>query len=204
MILWAYRKLVLHMQKLNTTVNKALFSKLLKQVHDEVLQPSIIVKAFSTCGYTSLDFAASYTYKQVPPPAAAPVEMESWPSSPSLSDSSHASSESSPISFSPPLHMTDPLTPKCRPQCTQLYPVSPELVAGSGRPSGKPNPLGAVRQRIQALIENATSHRLAKVCNEVWEAHYTPQTPSYNTPDMPRVPSTSYCTAPRVLQIKNY
>jgi hypothetical protein len=152
----AYGKLVLHMRKLNTTVDKALFSKLLKQVDDDVLQPSIIVKAFSTCGYTPLDFAASYTYKQVPPPAAAPVEMESRPSSPSLSDSSHSSSESSPISFSPPLRMTDPLTPKRCPQRTQLYLVSPELVAGSGRPSGKPNPLGAVRQRIQALIGNAT------------------------------------------------
>jgi hypothetical protein len=41
-------------------------------------------------------------------------------------------------------------------------------VAGSGRPSGKLNPLGAVRQRIQALIGNATPRQLAKkVCNEV-------------------------------------
>jgi hypothetical protein len=98
MMQWAYGKLVLCMQKLNTTVDKALFSKLLKQVHNEVLQPSIIVKAFSTCGYTPLNVAASYAYKQVPPPAAAPVEMESQPSSPSLSDSSHSSSESSQFS----------------------------------------------------------------------------------------------------------
>lgn len=150
------------MRKLNTTVDKALFSKLLKQVRDEVLQPSIIVKAFSTCGYTPLNFAASYAYTQVPPPAAAPVETESRPSSPSPSDSSHSSSESSPISSSPPLHMTDPLTPKCHLQHTPLYLLSPKL-----RPSGKPNPLGAIRTRLQALVGNATPRRLAKVRNEV-------------------------------------
>lgn len=146
--------------------NKALFNKLLKEVRDEVLQPSIIVKAFSTCGYTPLDFSASYAYDQVPPPAAqgpvTPTELElpSSSSSPSPSDSMLSSSKS-------PSRTTDPVTPKHRPQHTCLYPSSPDPTASGSRPSGKPNPLGTVRQRIQALAGNVTPRRFAKVHKEV-------------------------------------
>ena len=44
---------------------------MLKWVHDKVLQPSTIVWAFAACGMWPFDFAASYAYKQVPPPKGA-------------------------------------------------------------------------------------------------------------------------------------
>ena len=63
-----YGKLVFEYQKNNININKTEFSHMLKQVRDKVLQPSTIVWAFAACGMWPFDFAASYAYKQVPPP----------------------------------------------------------------------------------------------------------------------------------------
>ena len=49
---------------------------MLKQVRDKVLQPSNVVRAFAACGMHPFNFAASYAYKQVPPPKGADHEDE--------------------------------------------------------------------------------------------------------------------------------
>ena len=51
-------------------INKAEFSRMLKKVWDQVLKASNIVQAFSASGMCPLSFAASYAYKQVPPPSS--------------------------------------------------------------------------------------------------------------------------------------
>ena len=66
-----YGKLVSEYQKNNININKTEFSHMLKWVRDKVLQPSTIVQAFAACGMQPFDFAASYAYKQVPPPEGA-------------------------------------------------------------------------------------------------------------------------------------
>ena len=49
---------------------------MLKQVRDKVLQPSNVVRAFAACGMHPFNFAASYAYKQVPPPKGVDQEDE--------------------------------------------------------------------------------------------------------------------------------
>lgn len=49
---------------------------MLKQVCDKVLQPSNIVQAFKACSMHPFDFAASYAYRQVPPPKQPEPEPE--------------------------------------------------------------------------------------------------------------------------------
>ena len=73
---WEYGKVVFEYQKNNININKTEFSQMLKQVCDKVLQPSNIVWAFAACGMHPFNFAASYTYKQVPPPKGADKEDE--------------------------------------------------------------------------------------------------------------------------------
>ena len=51
---------------------------MLKRVWDQVLQPSNIVQAFAASGMHPLDFAASYAYKQVPPPSLVATVEEEW------------------------------------------------------------------------------------------------------------------------------
>ena len=69
----SYGKLVLWTYKEGITISKAYFSKLLKEVHDEVLWPSVIIGSFLTCGYFPFSFLLSYAFKQMPPP---PLRLE--------------------------------------------------------------------------------------------------------------------------------
>lgn len=51
---------------------------MLKRVRDQVLQASNIVQAFAASGMRPLDFAASYAFKQVPPPSSEVAAEEEW------------------------------------------------------------------------------------------------------------------------------
>ena len=59
-------------------INKAEFSCMLKKVRVQVLKASNIVQAFSASGMHPLSFAASYAYKQVPPPSSVVAADEEW------------------------------------------------------------------------------------------------------------------------------
>ena len=59
-------------------INKVEFSHMLKKVRDQVLKASNIVQAFSASGMRPLSFAASYAYKQMPPPSSAVAADEEW------------------------------------------------------------------------------------------------------------------------------
>ena len=61
----SYGKLVLRTRKEGITITKAFFSKLLKEVRDEVLRPAVITGSFSTCGYFPFSFPLSYAFKQM-------------------------------------------------------------------------------------------------------------------------------------------
>ena len=69
----SYGKLVLRTHKEGIAISKAYFSKLLKEVRDEVLWLSVIIGSFSTCGYFPFSFPLSYAFKQMPPP---PLTLE--------------------------------------------------------------------------------------------------------------------------------
>ena len=56
-------------------ITKAFFSKLLKEVCDEVLRPSVIIGSFSTCGYFPFSFPLSYAFKQMLPLPGLPPHM---------------------------------------------------------------------------------------------------------------------------------
>jgi hypothetical protein len=152
----SYGKLVLRTRKEGITISKAFFSKLLKEVRDEVLQPSVIVGSFSTCGYFPFGFSLSYAFKQIPTPPLTLEENEVVVDK--IGDDETA--------FLAGVEM-DPLTqvtpkPRSRRSPSHLF-----LVAPNSQPSGKQNPLGSVRQRMHALAGQATPRRVANIRNDM-------------------------------------
>jgi hypothetical protein len=149
----SYGKLVLRTSKEGITISKAFFSKLLKEVRDEVLRPSVIIGSFSTCGYFPFSFLLSYAFKQMPPP---PLRLEEEEVVVVVDEVE----EREVIPDSDETALTS--KPRSRRSPSDLFVVVP-----ASQPSRKQNPLGYVRQRMHALEGQATPRRVADIRNDM-------------------------------------
>ena len=141
----SYGKLVLRTRKEGITITKAFFSKLLKEVRDEVLRPSVITGSFSTCGYFPFSFPLSYAFKQMPPlqaPPQAPLRLEEEE-----------------VVVADNLQDETVTTPRQSP--SHLLVIIPVI-----QPSGK-HTLGYVRRHMHALEGQATPRRVANIRNDM-------------------------------------
>ena len=132
----------MRMCKEGITISKAFFSKLLKEVCNEALQPSVIIGSFSTCGYSPFSFLLSYAFKQMPPPPLrleedeVAVVVDEVEEREVIPDSDETALTSKPRSCRSP---------------SDLFVVVP-----ASQPSKKQNPLAHVRQHMHALEGQAT------------------------------------------------
>jgi hypothetical protein len=149
----SYGKLVLRTRKEGITISKAFFSKLLKEVRDEVLRPSVIIGSFSTCGYFPFSFPLSYAFKQMPPPLLT-LEEEVVVVIEEVEEEEDSEVDK----------IEDETALTLKPRSRQSHSESP---APAGQPSGKRNPLGSVRQRMHALEGQATPRRVANIRNDM-------------------------------------
>jgi hypothetical protein len=155
----SYGKLVLRTRKEGITISKAYIRKLLKEVRDEVLQPSVIIGSFSTCGYFPISFPLSYAFKQMPPPPLVSEEDMVVVVDVILDKIEDNETAIRGVDM-------DPLTPKPRSRRSpsHLFLVAP---LAAGQPSSKQNPLGSVRQHMHVLVGQATPRRVANIWNDM-------------------------------------
>ena len=143
----SYGKLVLRTRKEGITITKAFFSKLLKEVRDEVLRPAVITGSFSTCGYFPFSFPLSYAFKQMPPPQAPSLRLE--------------------VVAVPVDKIQDETALTVTPELRSHQFPSHLLVIPVIQPIGKQNTLGYVRQHMHALEGQATPRRVANIRNDM-------------------------------------
>jgi hypothetical protein len=168
----SYGKLVLRTRKEGITISKAFFSKLFKEVRDEVLRPSVITGSFSTCGYFPFSFPLSYAFKQMPPPPlrfeeeeiAAVVEEVLEEVTGTVVDKIIQAETA--LTVTPDPELRSRRLGASRQSPLHLLPVVMPVV----QPSGKQNPqrpLGYVRQRMHVLEGQATPRRVASIRDDM-------------------------------------